>query len=681
MVDDKNDHKMEDVEMKDNHEETSVASSSPCTSTLQQQYSQRILNSRIPQIWNQFLEKLNRIDQLEKRVDEHVKRSRRRVQNILDQIPSFRRSHVRMFVTHQFEKYSGIWTLVIEGKLLIGNLDHDSADKVDKEGVMSSRVDNIDDDEKHQQQQEDEGTSNKNNPPVAATDRKQEYRIGNEEEDPVQPIVFTHLFDKVEVTFRTIYQPKSASNLSANLAGSGISPVKKSRSAKRKASAAGQQDHVQEVDPTALQASAPTHLVWNKYKNALAASVSSESTPDAHAFYVKYNNHFSERPPPPNMKFHSIVADIKLYPCRPLVSTNEQDPKAAPLYQIVSTNMVEHLFGGKFGMLESETNKSNESDEGEESSLDGQPSPTKKIKVDGVLSTVAGEDTTGSVIPIHNDIHVPLFLSYNEIIMTIFQYIQDKGLHDPADKSLIVCDKVLTDIFGVESMSFGQIWQLMLEKQLIKLVGSPESPPGEGSSYEKDPPQPVLPVTLTYVMNEQTTSSQLPTDFQEVLGEEETSRQGDQQIKARRAAMMMPNPTDDPSHNPSLLSFDMDVAIPSLFNYRARELLRNVKRREFEYTTCRTKARYLLVASKGNEETVKNKIEQAISGQGFVADNIPVFLALARAAHPNSETRSNSQIDARTCDLMERLEESYGQVEASWRAVKAVHNLPQVKKA
>ena len=112
----------------------------------------------------------------------------------------------------------------------------------------------------------------------------------------------------------------------------------------------------------------------------------------------------------------------------------------------------------------------------------------------------------------------------NEIIMTIFQYIQDKGLHDPADKSLIVCDKVLTDIFGVESMSFGQIWQLMGEKELIKklVVGSlslslsRESPPHEGSSYEKAPPhQPVLPITWTCVMNEQTTSSQLPTDYEE----------------------------------------------------------------------------------------------------------------------------------------------------------------------
>ena len=204
------------------------------------------------------------------------------------------------------------------------------------------------------------------------------------------------------------------------------------------------------------------------------------------------------------------------------------------------------------------------------------------------------------------------------------------------------------------------------------------------------PPQPVLPITLTYVMNEQTTSSQLPTDYEEETFEEESFHQlGDQQqqqiVKARRAAMMLSNhPTvDDPSHTPSLLSFDMDVAVPSLFNYRARELLRNVKKREFEYTTCRTKARYLLVASKGNEDTVKNKIEHAISGQGYVADNIPVFLALARAAHPNSETRLNSQIDARTCDLMDRLDESNGQAEASWRGlVKAVHDIipPDLRK-
>ena len=97
-----------------------------------------------------------------------------------------------------------------------------------------------------------------------------------------------------------------------------------------------------------------------------------------------------------------------------------------------------------------------------------------------------------------------------------------------------------------------------------------------------------------------------------------------------------------------------------------------MKKREFEYTSCRTKARYLLVAGKGNEDIIKSKIEQAISGQGYTIDNVPIFLALARAAQPYSETRTSSQIDARTCDVLGRVEETNRQAEQSWDAVDAL---------
>ena len=96
----------------------------------------RPYQSSIPSIWQAFFQQMERIDQLEKRVEEYVSRKRRRIQNIVEQLPSHRRSTVRMFVTHQFDKYSGMWTLVVEGKLLIGNLDHISAEKVEKEGGM-----------------------------------------------------------------------------------------------------------------------------------------------------------------------------------------------------------------------------------------------------------------------------------------------------------------------------------------------------------------------------------------------------------------------------------------------------------------------------------------------------------------------------------------------------------------
>ena len=132
---------------------------------------------------------------------------------------------------------------------------------------------------------------------------------------------------------------------------------------------------------------------------------------------------------------------------------------------------------------------------------------------------------------------------------------------------------------------------------------------------------------------------------------------------------------DYDGRHPQVLSFDMDVSIPRFFHFRARELLRRIKRREFEYTSARTKARYMMVASRGNEDVIKGKIEQCMSGHGYAAENIPVFLALARAAPPNSEARGAAQMDARACALVERLDECSRKVAAAWEVVDTCLNL------
>ena len=182
-----------------------------------------------------------------------------------------------------------------------------------------------------------------------------------------------------------------------------------------------------------------------------------------------------------------------------------------------------------------------------------------------------------------------------------------------------------------------------------------------------------MPVVLTYVMTEQTTSPHIPPGYEEESEKpaDETSAASATAIARRRAAYAT---QEDPDHNPTVVSFDMDVAVPSFFNYRARDLLRRVKKREFEYTTCRTKARYLLVAAKGNEDSIKTKIEKSVSGQGYEVDNIPVFLALSKAAMPGSEARSAAQIDARTCDIVGRIEEASQNVESAWEEVDAIRN-------
>merc|ERR1740117_1577993 len=155
-------------------------------------------------------------------------------------------------------------------------------------------------------------------------------------------------------------------------------------------------------------------------------------------------------------------------------------------------------------------------------------------------------------------------------------------------------------------MNFGSLKQLLIGKKLIRRVGAPSTEehfasflsPQKSNSSNPKYEEPVMPVILTYVMNEHTTSPHVPTGYEE-QPEKANELTGDSAALAKRkAAYSFP---EDLDHNPTVCSFDMDVSLPSFFNYRARELLRRVKKREFEYTTCRTKARYLLVAAKGNE--------------------------------------------------------------------------------
>jgi len=638
-------------------------------------------SSRVSKIWSNFFQRMENIDQLEMRVNEHVSRSRRRIHNLLEQTPSHRRTHLRMFVSHFFDKFKGIWTVSIEGKLLVGNIDHIRARKVDTEGVMSVRGTS---EEKKKRGKENPNlliASNSiqstagsdtaiatvsNTTSTTASDRfQQAYRIGEKEEDPIESPIFTHCFDRLEVTFRTIYQPKVAPSTNS----SSQSSAKKSRSNKRKSGQQSQDEPVtRTVNPKHLNASDPTKLFWTK-----------NDTSDSHAFHVKYNNHFSERPPPPNMKFHSIVAKVKLYPSRPGVGEsktqyqNQQDVDDEPLYQIAPILGKRFFPRHAFSVDIKSGGKSQSKDDNSE---------TKSIITDNNNNPLAVPSLKeDDPIPLENDIHVPSFLTYNEISISIFRYIQDNKLHDPADRSLIICDKLLTEIFEVESMNFGQLKQLLVRKNLIRRVGAPSSETSSSllssqknsSSISKHQhEEPVMPVILTYVMNEQTTSSHVPTGFEEELNKADQLIGESAAIAKRKAAYLFP---EDPDHNPTVLSFDMDVAIPSFFNYRAREILRRVKKREFEYTTCRTKARYLLVASKGNEDMIKSRIDRAISGQGYEVENIPVFLALAKAAHPSSEARTAAQIDARTCDIIGRVEEASHNVEAAWEAVDAISHV------
>jgi hypothetical protein len=549
-----------------------------------------VVRCRVPEIWEDFFEQMDEIDALEKRLNEHATRARRRTASLLDQTPTHRRSHLRMFVTHKYDKDLSRWTLVVEGKLLVGHLDHKRAALVEQEGELAKAKSSGGTD-----------VSPKDGPvrslaisPTAAaststpkteadatakSDRSQYRSMGEREEDPIEPVLFTYIFDKLVVVFRTIYQPKKPP-----VSKSSFSAAKKSRSTKRKA----EKQDVASVNPRHLRASEPTKLIWNK-----------EDAPDSHAFFVNYTNDEAARPPPPEMKFHSVVATITMYSTR-----------SETLYQ-PSTALAEKFFPKH----KNESGRSSRSGD------------SKRPKSD--------EAVDEAPIPLDNEIAAPSLLTMDEIIHALFQYIHDKNLQDANDKSLISCDKVLSSLLDCESLSFADLQQTLLSKELVVPVEADESP-----------------IVLTYVMTEKTTSPQSPSHESSAIAED-----------------------DDDEHQNQVLSFDMDVWVPSLLHYRSRDILRRIKRREFEYTSSRTKARYLMVASRGNEDIVKTKIEQAVSGRGYAAENIPVFLALAKAAPKDSEARGSAQADAKICALLERLDECTRSADASWEVVGALNGI------
>lgn len=599
------------------------------TETAQEPSKPTDTESRLPQIWSHYVQQLHKIDELERKLDERATLSRRRVQNVLDQTPSHRHSHLRMFVTHQFQNHlshQALWTLVIEGKSLVGLLDHESAARVEEEGSLSTV---------------NKTASKKSYMPTAAkaiaaaggtgaprvggsatatpasntaagsmglSDR---YRYMGEAEDySLDPTFFTHFFNKMEVVLRTVYQPRTSTAKTPT-------PTKKSRNKRKAERQDANLSPTNTVNQRELRASEPTHVVWSKSNSA-----------DADAFFVQYSDHYSDRPMPPGMKFHSIVAIITLHPIRSGTMYKPSKKLAEALFPRHQENPWRHVAVNNAAGPDAKRQRT----EGEQ-----QPTPT--------------------TIPLENDIQVPTLLTMKEISSAIDTYIQSKGLQDINDKSVINLDKTLQSLFERETMNFAELQQTLVAKNLVTAVGKDQEP-----------------VILTYVMKKEGVSQEQPTGTSTVSSQSAAEKDAN----TPASAMVAPHgskPAPDITITPTVLSFDMDIDVPSLFHCRTRELLHKIKKREFGYTSSRTRARYLLVASRGNEDIIKTKIEQVVAGQGYAEENAPIFLALAKAAPPASEARIAAQIDAQTCAIVGRLEDCNRQAEAAWDLVDACKGL------
>jgi hypothetical protein len=232
-----------------------------------------------------------------------------------------------------------------------------------------------------------------------------------------------------------------------------------------------------------------------------------------------------------------------------------------------------------------------------------------------------------------NEIDIPQGLTIKEITNAFFMYVRDRKLSDEADKSLIMANKVLAKLFQTDSFAFSQLQTMLFARNLIRKISTD-------------------PIRLIYVMTQNTACLD--------------------------PSSPPPDANADPLTQipPSLLQLDADVKVPNLYPYRTRELMRRVKRRELEYTSSRTKARYMLVSRKAkDEETVKLKIDQVVAGRQMGADLQPVMSALAKGAPPHTEARTASHIDARMSYLLGRLQEHQKAAMSARELVEACQSL------
>lgn len=194
-------------------------------------------SSRLPQLFNDYQQKLQRIDALERKLESLVSEKRQRALNILDETPTHRKSHLRLFVTHRCQqqqqeeesllspepsppslssammtattavntvvgsetqrKKRNKWTLVIEGRLLVGHLDHERANIIEKEAADAELINggHLHSDGKG------EGADVYTNHAHRSSDRQANRAIYDREgEEPITPIKFTHF--STEYRFR-----------------------------------------------------------------------------------------------------------------------------------------------------------------------------------------------------------------------------------------------------------------------------------------------------------------------------------------------------------------------------------------------------------------------------------------------------------------------------------------------
>lgn len=557
---------------------------------------------------------------------------------------------------HQMTPKKGIrkWTLVIEGGLLVKQLDYDSAKLVDEQlnaGLPILGCTN------------EEDTDDKTNkdrvirPPPLSKDHWRGGTAERENENEMEKLKFTHLFDKMEIEMRVYKVGESATAAVA-------------------AATAG--------DETYSPPIATPSIVDNNYnlphveRYTWERNGRSTITPDSDAFFIVHNEQ-SEFIPMGGKVFKStfkvdhISTRIKLYRRQPLSNTNDDEANYIP--SPLLCDVFFPTFIGKSAVADRKGNKGNKSDKSKKRkrSAGGDTialsSATSNASLDNISFDEGGKITADYHPSSTTDQYIPNTLTMEEALHAIFFYIRSRNLQDVIDLSVVNNNDELSSLFGCTRMLFSDVRNILLQKQLLIKVESNTHPIILNYDMTLNGAEPLTKTRPTTT----TTNTTVLSSTQKVDDEAEST-------KRRRAATNTTTNDEDSAAQQqtsvqqpyqTMLSVDADIDIPNLFPIRTRNVLRLTKDREYEYNSSRTKAQRSLTSMKIDEVTARHVLGDVITGKGLAPYHKQALMAIAAASNPGGEAQRAALIDLRTAALMEKLEEQCSMASGYWQVVDA----------
>jgi len=543
------------------------------------------------------------------------------------------------------------WTLVIEGGLLIQHLDHVSAKEVDwrlENGlpILGCVQDDI---------MNDNDDGDKKNNGGGGGGMKRELWPGGvaerQDEKVIDPLLFTHLFDKLEVELTIVKKAKKT-----------------------------------EVAPPSMKKT----FTWERTK--------STKTADSNAFFIVHDEEHEFKPMggkvfKSEFNVDHIDAKIKLF-------RRQGDDDVNETNYIPTPTMCEVFFPPFIGLKSDGDMKSKDKAKKSKkrkltlsvssASLDKSIHSTSQSSwMDASSSAMPGAGAGGGVggaattdintvatgvapigevppqVKLEEKEGVPNTITMDEAVAAVFFYVRSRNLQDTQDASIINNDEQLSRLFGCNRMLLSAVRPLLIQKGLLVKVEPCTHPIIFNYAMTPDGKEPLAPKKI---------------DAAPAKGDDD-AKSGRRRISTIEKAASAEEEEEEEAPMQTMLSCDIDIQVPNLYHNRSKDVLRRIKNREFEYTSARTRAFRSLLTTFVHEDTARQVLGDAARGRGYAPYHKKAWMALAQGAVEGGEAQRAAMIDLRTTSLVEKLEERCTMAQGFARVVEACKGLGDEKEA